>query len=120
MKGQRYRVHKFDADPEVKAHIYQQLAEFEPYLLPESQMAVLVQKMGTKGENGFVVTLVISSEGGKVEGVGNGDNVYDAATQAKKAALLEFEQIQNAVISSGERELEINAIMKNPGTGYIH
>jgi hypothetical protein len=48
-----------ESDLELKAHIYQQLVDLQPYLSPESQIAVLVQQeVDEDAHEEHVLTLV--------------------------------------------------------------
>jgi ribosome-associated translation inhibitor RaiA len=114
----KYTVETFTSDPEVKAHIYQQLTEFEPYLLPGSHIAVLIRD--TKKQPGVVVTFSLSAEGGQIHGKGKGADVYEAAKMAKEDILSQFDSIQNQLVSAQDREVEISQITNNPSGHTLH
>ncbi len=121
-QGLKYTVETFASDPEVKAHIYQQLTEFEPYLLPGSHIAVLIRdrKEATNRKKGVVVTFSLSAEGGQIHGKGAAADVYEAAKIAKDDILKQFDSIQNQLVSAQDREVEINEIMTNPTGQTLH
>lgn len=121
-QGLKYTVETFASDPEVKAHIYQQLSEFEPYLLPGSHIAVLIKDKKKNGDKmaGVVVTFSLSAEGGQIHGKGAGADVYEAAKIAKNDILKQFDSIQNQLVSAHDREVEINEIMTNPTGHTLH
>ncbi len=118
----KYTVETFASDPEVKAHIYQQLTEFEPYLLPGSHIAVLIKdkkKTKTDGQK-VIVTFSLSAEGGQMHGKGAAADVYEAAKIAKNDILNQFDSIQNQLVSALDREVEINEIVANRGGHTLH
>lgn len=121
-QGLKYTVETFASDPEVKAHIYQQLTEFEPYLLPGSHIAVLIKdkKEATTQKNRVIVTFSLSAEGGQIHGKGAAADVYEAAKIAKDDILQQFDSIQNQLVSAQDREVEINEIMTNPTGHTLH
>ncbi|OQW50432.1 MAG: hypothetical protein A4S09_01165 [Proteobacteria bacterium SG_bin7] len=125
-QGLKYTVETFASDPEVKAHIYQQLTEFEPYLLPGSHIAVLIKDRKAVSSNktgkkaGVVVTFSLSAEGGQIHGKGAAADVYEAAKIAKNDILKQFDSIQNQLVSTQDREVEINEIMTNPTGHTLH
>lgn len=120
-QGLKYTVETFASDPEVKAHIYQQLTEFEPYLLPGSHIAVLIKDRNeTAKKNRVVVTFSLSAEGGQIHGKGAAADVYEAAKIAKNDILKQFDSIQNQLVSAQDREVEINEIMTNPTGQTLH
>ncbi len=117
----KYTVETATADPELKAHIYQQLTEFEPYLLPGSHVTVSINNKQSKSKQKrkkFTVTFSLAAEGSKITGKGSSDNVFQAAINAKNTLLRKFDNIQDEVISPLERESEINEIVK--GNSVLH
>lgn len=115
----KYTVEKFSEDPEVKAHIYQQLSEFEPYLLPGSQISVFI-KQDSKSTRDYTVTFTLTADGARIQGQGIGHDIYQAAVNAKADILEQFEVIQNQVVNTEEREEEIKQIVTKKGTYTLH
>lgn len=118
----KYTVETFASDPEVKAHIYQQLTEFEPYLLPGSHIAVLIKdrKESKKAEAQVIVTFSLSAEGGQIHGKGAAADVYEAAKIAKNDILKQFDSIHNQLVSAQDRDVEISEIVSNRGAHTLH
>ncbi len=118
----KYTVETFASDPEVKAHIYQQLSEFEPYLLPGSHIAVLIKdkKEAKQSDTRVIVTFSLSAEGGQMYGKGAAADVYEAAKIAKNDILKQFDLIQNQLVSAHERDVEISQIVTNRGSQTLH
>ncbi len=115
-----YTIEAFQADSELKAHIFQLISEIEPYLLPGSHVAVLVNSKTSREGMNFMITLSLTSDGARIEAKGISENAYDAATEAKNALLRKFDSIQDSVVSPQERENEIKSIVKNKGSHILH
>jgi len=115
-----YTIEAFETEPELKAHIFQLVAEIEPYLLPGSHVAVFINsKPSNEGEQ-FSITLSLTSDGARIEAKGFSENVFDAATEAKNALMRKFDSIQDSVVNPQERENEIKSIVKNKGSHILH
>jgi ribosome-associated translation inhibitor RaiA len=125
--------HHVEADRELKAYIYQQLVELQPYLIADSQMAVTVQQIvpgkeeqpvaapendDTPQPGDYLVKLVTTIEDGKLTAEGIGDDVYDAFCAAKGAMVEQLSQLQNALMDPSEREEEIQSYLD--GSRTIH
>jgi ribosome-associated translation inhibitor RaiA len=115
-----YTFEAFETEPEVKAHIFQLVAELEPYLLPGSHVAVHFNSKATKDGVQFQITLSLTSDGARIEAKGISENVFDAATEAKNALMRKFDSIQDAVVNPLERDNEIKSIVKNKGGHISH
>lgn len=148
-----------ETDRELTAYIYQQLAEMQPYLIPESQMAVTVQHVVPRSsdtashepilaesvdelltaeqaeqeekdedksetvaftdvtdEGEYVVKLIATLDGGRLEAEGHGSNVYQAFGQAKGSMVQQLNEIHNALMDPTEREQEIQSLLKGERT----
>ncbi len=122
-----------ETDRELKAYIYQQLVELQPYLLADSQMAVTVQQVasengGTAAERDprgepppagdYLVQLTMTVEDGKLTAEGQGESVYEAFGEAKNVMVNQLSQLQNAVIDQADRDQEIESYLD--GSRTIH
>ena len=121
-----------ETDRELKAYIYQQLVDLQPYLVDDSQMSVTVQKIisnkgaasvevidKTKPQPGdFLVTLATSIEDVKISSEGHGRSVFDAFAVAKGTMLLQLNELQNILADQSDRDEEIKSYLD--GSRVIH
>jgi hypothetical protein len=136
-------------DRELKAYIYQQLAELQPYLVADSQMAVSVHQVAAIDEidpatleeeerssleellddeeheekaqpevGDYVVKLTTTLEGGRLVAQGHGADVFEAFGVAKGAMVAQLSQLQNALMDSTERDVEIQNYLN--GSKVVH
>lgn len=110
----------FEADPEVKAHVYQQLTDLEKFSISASSMVVLMRKTpaSKSGRSTFAVDLVVSFGASRLESSGRAHNVFEAVNRAKFEMEQQLQEVQNALISSQDREIAIQSLLY--GTGRIH
>ncbi len=100
-------------DKELQAYIYQQISELEPFLLPNTQVKVLVQN--EKPEKS--VKLSVSVVGGTIEAVAADHDIYKAISDAKKVLLYQIDEINNE-IDSNERDMKLKSLMY--GSHQLH
>lgn len=111
-------------DPELKAFIYQHLVDLQPYLSPESQIAVLLpqSEFATFGdedeETEESLSLVATLDEYRLEAHGHGEDLYDAFLDAKKKMLEQLEEWFLSSVDSSERENEIQAVIE--GRHLLH
>lgn len=107
-------------DRELKAHIYQSLVDLQPYLAPESQIAVLVQlESDEDGSNvEHVLTLVATLGEFRMEAEGRDSNIYDAFATAKIKMLAQLEGWFDESVDTSERDAEIQSVIE--GRHMIH
>lgn len=99
---------------DVKAYIYQQINEFTPYFLPDSNVAVAVKKKESKsGTKNFVVTMVLTGGGTYVEAAGNDEDLFAATRKAKEDLLKHLESIHKRLVSEHDRDSLIQAIVES-------
>lgn len=97
MKEQRRQTVKI-SDPGLKAYIYQQIIEFEPFFLPDSNIGVAVEKeMTSKKSAHYFVTMVLTGGGTYVRSTGKDKNIYSATLKAKKDILDHLYSIQKKI-----------------------
>lgn len=121
-------IEMLETDPEVKSYIYQQLAEFEPYVTPETVVAVIARdprklavQLETEGKEispkklrgMFRIAIVLSEGEAKMQEEGLHENVFEAIRMAKQSLLTKLAEIQDSVISNGDRAAQINDAMSN-------
>lgn len=106
-------------DPELKAYIYQHLVDLQPYLAPESQVAVLVgQDTDEEGDPEHSLTLVATLGDYRLEAEGQDEDIYEAFLSAKRKMLQQLEDWYVASIDTSERDNEIQAVIE--GRHLIH
>lgn len=107
-------------DRELKAHIYQNLVDLQPYLAPESQIAVLVQlESDEDGSNlEHVLTLVATLGEFRMEAEGRDADIYDAFAIAKNKMLDQLESWFADSVDTSERDAEIQSVIE--GRHMIH
>lgn len=122
-----------ETDRELKAYIYQQLVELQPYLVTDSQMAVSVQQVVSKNGGNvakfdpddthdspqpgdYLVKLTTTVDDGKLIAEGHGGNVYEAFGEAKTAMVSQLSQLQNAVIDQNDRDEEVDSYLDGSRT----
>lgn len=103
---------------ELQAFIYQQIAEFKPFLLPDSSVQfVLTQEEGEAPDQSvFAVRIVLTGEGTFVEAVGRASDIFEATANAKNDLLDHLYAIQNLMINSQAREEQIDLLARGPIT----
>ncbi|MBX3032998.1 MAG: hypothetical protein KF865_03670 [Bdellovibrionaceae bacterium] len=117
-----------DTDPEVKSYIYQQISEFEPYVTPETVVAVVARdprklalQLETDGrpipanelKNMFRIAIVLREGDTQIQEEGLHSDVFEAIRQAKEKLLQRLSDIQDQVISNGDRMAQINEALQN-------
>lgn len=119
-------------DPEVKSYIYQSLMEFEPFITPDTTIAVIAkdplrlisqfeaEDVGYNRDELKVlkrISIFLVEDGNKLEEEGLHANIFQAINIAKEKLLKKLNEIQDAVISAQERTVQINSIRQS---GSIH
>ena len=108
-----------ETDLELKAHIYQQLVDLQPYLAPESQIAVLVQQETDEDAmEEHVLTLVATLGDYRLETEGRDDNVYEAFSIAKRKMVEQLEDWYSSVIDNDDRDELIQSMIE--GRHLVH
>lgn len=96
-------------DREFKAHIYQQLVDLQPFLAPDSQVAVLVQP-SEENEAEYNLTLVTTLGEYRLEAEGDAEDVYEAFGIAKDRMLAQLDEWLNSTDTS-ERDEQIQTFI---------
>lgn len=103
-------------DPDIRAFVYQQMNDFVPFFLPDSQVAVLVEEeeQSKKDKDSparqFFVTITLTGGGAYVESKAAGIDVIEATKAAKDKLLEQLTTLQNELMSSQEREEELRLV----------
>lgn len=115
-------------NPEVKSYIYQQIVDFEPFVTPQTVVAVVARDSNelsvqyeTEGKefsqedlkNLYRIAIVLTDNGTSVEAEGVHANIYEAIKLAKDNLLKELISIQDSVVSQQDRIIEINHYLQS-------
>lgn len=116
-------------NPEVKSFIYQQIVDFEPFVTPETVIAVvarspedLILQYETEGRDFnkedldklYRISIVLNESGTTIEAEGVHEDIYEAIKLAKENLIKELITIQDTVVSQQDRIIEINHYLQNP------
>lgn len=115
-------------DPEVKSYIYQQIVEFEPYVTPETTVAVvardpkkLMLRYEAEGKEYdrekmkkmFRIAIVLKEGDTQIQEEGLHENVFEAIKLAKDALMRKLVAIQDSIMTNQERTEQINFALQN-------
>ncbi len=115
-------------DPDLKSYILQTITEFEPFTTPETMVAVVAKdplKLKKQYlENGqdwdakkmkklHRVSIALFEDKAKVEEEALGEDLYQAIRGAKEKLLIKLGAIHDQVISSSERDSQIQSVLAN-------
>lgn len=115
-------------DPDLKSFVYQQIAEFQPYVTPTTIAAVIAkdpQKLAVelelKGQVHSVsqlaslhrIAIRLKDGDSTIQQEAHHENVYEAIRLAKEKLLIRLDEIQDEVISKKDRIDEINQALQN-------
>lgn len=106
-------------DREFKAHVYQQLVDLQPFLSPDSQVAVIVNigqddddEFSEDMESDYALTLIATLGEYRLEAQGRNSDLYEALGIAKRKMLQQLDEVFNSAIDSNERNSEIDDLMQ--------
>jgi ribosome-associated translation inhibitor RaiA len=123
------QIELIEQNPEVKSFIYQQIAEFDGFVTPETVVTVVARdplklalqyeaegreftKAGLKKL--FRIAIVLKEGDAKVEAEGVHQNIFTAISMAKDNLLSKLIEIQDSVVSQQDRLVEINHFLQHP------
>lgn len=116
-------------NPEVKSFIYQQIIEFEPFVTPQTVVAVLAKnpsKLALQLETDqkefdpaelkkmYRIAIILSEGDSRIEAEGLHKDIFQAIKMAKDNLLKKLVLIQDSVVSQQDRLVEINHFLQNP------
>ena len=104
-----------ESDREFMAHVYQQLAELQPFLTPESKISVVVNSDNEDAvakDGCFELMLVATMGDYRLEAEGRNADIYEALGIAKRKMLQQLDEVYGSVIDSNERASEIDALLR--------
>ncbi len=118
-----------EQNPDVKSFIYQQIAEFDGFVTPQTVVAVVARdprKLALQYETDGIefsrselkklyrIAIVLNEADAKVEAEGVHEDIYEAIKMAKDNLLKKLVEIQDSVISQQDRIIEINHYLQHP------
>lgn len=122
-------VRLIEDSPEVKAYIYQQISEFEPFVTPETVVAVISRdprklaiQLETEGKDidpsklrkMHRMAIVLREGETHIQAEGLSEDIFEAIRIAKDKLLKRLAEIQDTVISQQDRQEQINFALQNP------
>lgn len=121
-----------DENPEIRAFVYQQIAEFEPFVTPHTVVAVLARdplklakKMEAAGEEVdreelakmYRIVIILKEDGTKIQEEALHADIFVAIRLAKEKLIKKLEAIQDHIVSQSDRVQQINSAL---GNGKVH
>jgi ribosome-associated translation inhibitor RaiA len=118
-----------EQNPEVKSFIYQQIADFEQFVTPQTVVTVVARdpkKLALQYETDgrdfnaadlkklYRIAVVLKEDDASVEAEGVHEDIYQAIILAKDNLLKKLIEIQDNVISQQDRISEINHYLQHP------
>lgn len=122
-------IHILDQNNEVKAYVYQQLADFEPFVTPETIVAVVARdprklalQLETDGHDidplklrdMYRIAIVLKEDDTKIQAEGLHEDIFEAIRIAKETLLKKLVEIHDTVVSQSDRQEQINFALSNP------
>lgn len=113
-------------DPDVSSYIYQQMVEFEPFITPETMVAVVAKdpmklRVAYESEGKefdpkkmrklYRIAMILNESGATVEAEGLAEDLYEAIRFAKENLMKKLLAIQDNVVSAQDRIAEIQQAM---------
>lgn len=114
--------------PEVKSYVYQQIAEFEPYITPQTVISVILKdpkKLALQYEaegkevdmedlkSHYRISISLKEGDAKISAEGVDKDIFTAIRIAKDHLLAKLVAIQDNVVSQQERNMAIHHAMQN-------
>ncbi|MCH2534993.1 MAG: hypothetical protein MK008_11175 [Bdellovibrionales bacterium] len=101
---------------EERAFVYQQIQEFQPYLLPDSEVYFKVIPTGENNDE-VEVEFTLTGGGGHITAKASGKDLYEATNGAKESLLEHFVNM----IQSMTKDADLNAEMQMAQSQkYLH
>jgi len=122
-------IEQIEQNPEVKSFIYQQISEFEPFVTPQTIIAVLARdpkKLALQYETDgkdfdkkslkqlYRIAIVLKENDASVEAEGVHKDIFEAIKMAKDELMKKLLAIQDSVVSQQDRLMEINHFLQHP------
>ncbi len=114
-----------DSNNEIQSYIYQQIAEFQPFVTPETLVMVVARDPNDENEQGpeqFVtdhekqihrIAIVLKENDASIEAEASHSNIFEAIRFAKESLLEKLIQIKDEIDDSAERTQAIQTARAN-------
>jgi hypothetical protein len=114
--------------PEVKSYVYQQIAEFQPYVTPQTVVAVILKdptKLALQYEaegksfepqelkSLYRISISLKEGKAKITAEGVDKDIFVAIRIAKSLLLKKLLAIQDSLVTQQERNMEIHHALQN-------
>ncbi len=118
-----------EQNPEVKSHVYQQIMEFEPFITSETIISVIAKnplklalQYETEGKEFdkkalskmYRIAISLKEDDTRLDAEAVHEDIFEAIRLAKEALLVKLIEIQDSMVSTQDRQIEINHFLQNP------
>lgn len=119
---------ELDENPEIRSFVYQQILEFEPYVTPQTIVAVIAKdplkvrsKLLAEGQEiskkelskMYRIAITLKEDGSQIQEEALHTDVFEAIKMAKQKLIQKLEAIQEHVLSQSDRIEQINQALGN-------
>ncbi|MCB9024847.1 MAG: HPF/RaiA family ribosome-associated protein [Bdellovibrionaceae bacterium] len=106
--NERRRQQLHELPLELRAYINQQVSTLTPFCLPDSRAAVtVIKEVDKNGQEEFVVTVSLCSEGTEVKSTSSSDNMYEATRRACETLLEHLNRIHSEIVDEMETKEQV-------------
>lgn len=119
-----------ETDPEVKSFIYQELAELNPYVSPQTVIMVIARdpkepleidddnyELAQAEKYAHRIAIVLEEDGASIEAESFNNDIFDAIRTAKSILISRLAELQEEAETPNERAELINSYSSN---GQLH
>lgn len=111
------KTNTYEPEKEIKAFLYQQVQELEPYVNEVGGLAVFVDQIQTGEATRYGVTFVLAPKSMNLRIRVENESLIEACVQAKEQALKQVNSVINEIFENPERDLALDAIR---GNRFLH
>jgi ribosome-associated translation inhibitor RaiA len=119
---------ELDENPEIRSFVYQQILEFEPYVTPQTIVAVIAKdplkmrsKLLAEGQEiskqelskMYRIAISLKEDGSQIQEEALHSDIFEAIKLAKQKLIQKLEAIQEHVLSQSDRIEQINQALGN-------
>jgi ribosome-associated translation inhibitor RaiA len=119
---------ELDQNPEIRSFVYQQILEFEPYVTPQTIVAVIAKdplkmrsQLIAEGQEiskqelskMYRIAITLKEDGSQIHEEALHSDVFEAIKMAKQKLIQKLEAIQEHVLSQSDRIEQINQALGN-------
>lgn len=119
---------ELDENPEIRSFVYQQILEFEPYVTPQTIVAVIAKdplkmrsQLIAEGQEiskqelakMYRIAITLKEDGSQIHEEALHSDVFEAIKMAKQKLIQKLEAIQEHVLSQSDRIEQINQALGN-------